>query len=172
MLAHMISAVYQRISGSRFGDPRHDAGRSLTMMGVLSKIFSKNGLLYCWNIAVRILPYRDQYWRVNGKLHLVDGPAYIGADGTEVWLQDGNLHRLDGPAYIGADGYHAWLQNGVLHRLDGPAWIGADGDQAWWVNDRDISTEVAEWMTRMEIPPYDEWTDVEKTLFRMIASSL
>ena len=78
----------------------------------------------------------------------------------------------DDSAYTYADGTQSWWQNGELHRVDGPASISADGSQSWWIDGRDITAEVEEWMTRMEIPPYDKWSDFELMLFRMISTSL
>ena len=104
----------------------------------------------------------DKEWRLNGKLHRLDGPAIEWADGTESWFHNGYLHRLDGPAVKSADGttvwkrygkFHRldgpaiewasgakdWWQNGKRHRLDGPAVIGADGSKAWYINGKNYS---------------------------------
>ena len=51
-------------------------------------------------------------WRLNGLWHREDGPAYIGADGTQDWYLNGQRHREDGPAYIKADGTKQWYLNG------------------------------------------------------------
>jgi len=41
---------------------------------------------------------QEHQWRLNGKLHRLDGPAVIYDSGTEVWYKHGMFHRLDGPA--------------------------------------------------------------------------
>jgi hypothetical protein len=95
-------------------------------------------------------------WRLDG-LHRIDGPAFIGADGTMIWYKHGKRHRdiapdgTDEPAAIinhviyARKGYnllyrvsvycHEWWYNGVLHRDDGPARIlfaGKDGQEWEW----------------------------------------
>ena len=60
-------------------------------------------------------------WRLNGKLHRLDGPAIEAADGTKVWYLDGLRHRLDGPAIEWLEGAVEYWVNGLRHRLDGPA---------------------------------------------------
>ena len=71
-------------------------------------------------------------------------------------------HRLDGPAFIGADGTQEWWVNGQLHRLDGPAVIGADGTQEWWVNGKNITREANQWMTQQSINwPWDSNTHAQ-----------
>ncbi len=116
--------------------------------------------------------------RLDGQPHRVDGPAYIRADGTQEWWVEGKRHRLDGPAVVRADGTQEWWVEGKRHRLDGPAYIDlhrldgpavvrADGTQTWWVNDMGITSEVVQWMREQQIPPYVQWTDREKVLFKL-----
>ena len=71
-------------------------------------------------------------WKLKGKLHRLDGPAFVSVRGKE-WYRNGKLHRVDGPALELADGTKEWLQNGELHRLDGPAHIDRSRS-TWWVN--------------------------------------
>jgi hypothetical protein len=47
------------------------------------------------------------------------------------WPESRRLHRVDGPAIVWADGTQEWWVEGQLHRVDGPAIIYADGDQVW-----------------------------------------
>jgi hypothetical protein len=66
----------------------------------------------------------SEHWKMNGKLHRVDGAAVIWRDGTtgvvkkEYWLRHGEPHREDGPAYIKRKGdtgrvyYSVWYQDG------------------------------------------------------------
>ena len=74
----------------------------------------------------------DQEWYQAGKRHRVDGPAVTSAYDTKEWYLDGKLHRVDGPAIILADGYKAWYQAGRLHRVDGPAMTWVDGAESWY----------------------------------------
>ena len=73
-------------------------------------------------------------YRLNGKLHRLDGPAIERADGAKTWYVDGKLHRMDGPAMEWASGTKAWWVDNKRHRLDGPAFELADGYKEWWVD--------------------------------------
>jgi hypothetical protein len=55
-------------------------------------------------------------------------------NGYKEWRVDGKLHRLDGPAIEFTNGSKAWYVDNRLHRLDGPAVEWADGSRQWWVN--------------------------------------
>ena len=69
----------------------------------------------------------------------------------EEWLENGKLHRLDGPAWIeyrpdGSVESEKWWENGKRHRLDGPAQIGyrPDGSvesEKWYRNDSKLGEE-------------------------------
>jgi hypothetical protein len=63
----------------------------------------------------------------------------VHPNGTKEWRLRGRLHRTDGPAYEWADGSKAWFLNGNRHRTDGPAWEWADGPKEWWLNGKAIS---------------------------------
>jgi hypothetical protein len=57
----------------------------------------------------------------------------------------------------GIDGVQRWYVNGQLRRFDGPAFIHTDGSQEWWVNGQNISDQINEWMTKLDITyPFDE----------------
>lgn len=79
-------------------------------------------------------------YRVNGKLHREDGPAYHDMGGNECWFYDNKLHREGGPAETWR-GTERWYRHGQLHREGGPAVIYNNpdfahyGDQEWWQND-------------------------------------
>ena len=47
--------------------------------------------------------YGDVVFRLNGRLHRVDGPAWVACNGDAEWRQAGLLHRVDGPAMEFAD---------------------------------------------------------------------
>jgi len=57
-------------------------------------------------------PNGTKEWRLNGKVHRVDGPAVECAGGEKVWYLNGQRHRVDGPANEGADGSKQWYLNG------------------------------------------------------------
>jgi hypothetical protein len=96
-------------------------------------------------------------WRVKGKLHRLEGPAIIWANGTQEWWVHNKKHRIDGPAFIAADGTQAWWVNGLLHKLDGPAIILANGNQHWYINGKEITREVNDWMEKQKVKwPWDE----------------
>jgi hypothetical protein len=61
--------------------------------------------------------------------------------GTKRWRLNGKYHREDGPAYEGADGRKEWALNGKLHREDGPAVEYPDGQKVWWLNDEKVHPE-------------------------------
>ncbi len=84
-----------------------------------------------------------------------------------MWLVEGKRHRLDGPAVVRVDGTQEWWVEGKLHRLDSPAVSYADGSRAWYVNDRDITSEVEQWMREQQIPSHEHWSDREKVLFKL-----
>ena len=62
-------------------------------------------------------------WYHEGKLHRLDGPAWISKSEEETrWYKDGVLHREDGPA-IQSPSMEVWYLNGKYHRIGGPAYI-------------------------------------------------
>ena len=73
-------------------------------------------------------------YRLNGKYHRIDGPAFMAADGTQEWHINGLYHREDGPAIIYADGSQFWYLNGKCHREDGPAVMRTGGILVWYLN--------------------------------------
>jgi len=78
--------------------------------------------------------YGNKIWRLDGKWHREDGPAYEYANGDKEWYLHGKLHREDGPAAEHADGTKAWYLNGFYHRENGPAVERANGTKAWWLH--------------------------------------
>ena len=80
-----------------------------------------------------------QEWRLNGKMHREDGPAYLSHDGWKAWYLNGKLHREGGPAVIGSDGYNAWWLKDERHREDGPAIVYPDGNKEWWLNNKEVT---------------------------------
>jgi len=110
-----------------------------------------------------------QSWTVDGKLHRIDGPAFIWTDGSEEWYQHGELHRTDGPAVEWADGEKEWWKYGTRHRLDGPAAIHSDGTKLWFINGIDITKDVKTWLKTNNITyPF---TQEEQTQFILTFAS-
>ena len=60
----------------------------------------------------------------------------VSPDGTKQWRLDGKLHRVDGPACEYANGEKHWLLHGKYHRVDGPAIEYAHGEKRWWLNNK------------------------------------
>lgn len=92
---------------------------------IFDKFFNKTGKAV---VNGRVCWYKD------GKLHRIDGPAYIDGLGTKHWYINGELHREDGPAVEHYNGVKEWCMNGYLHRTDGPAVEYPNGDKEWFVN--------------------------------------
>ena len=80
----------------------------------------------------------DKEWRLNGKLHRLDGPAIEWMDGHKAWYVNGLPHREDGPAFEFSNGSKHWYLNGKCHREDGPAVDGVNGDKCWFYQDKKI----------------------------------
>lgn len=74
------------------------------------------------SIKTKLLDGTVEY-RLNGKLHRVDGPAVEYPDGRKRWYQDDKLHRLDGPAIEYPYGTKEW-------------WLGT---KEWWLDGKQLS---------------------------------
>jgi len=86
----------------------------------------------------------------------------VDENGTQEWRVNGRLHRLDGPACIRADGIQQWLVNDQLHRTDGPAVIRADGTQQWCVDGNFITRQVQAWIAVQNVSwPWDDDTQIQ-----------
>ena len=92
-------------------------------------------------------------YKLNGKCHRTDGPAFVGSDGTQMWYLNGKRHREDGPAIIYGDGTQYWCLNGKYRREDGPAVIYVDGTQEWYLNDRKYS--FTDYCKQLKLPDED-----------------
>jgi hypothetical protein len=75
----------------------------------------------------------DKEWWFNGKRHREDGPVE-DSDNYKEWWINGKRHREDGPAIDWIHGTREWYLNGKRHRLDGPATEWVHGDKEWWIN--------------------------------------
>ena len=84
----------------------------------------------------KVSPDGTKQWRLDGKLHRVDGPACEDTDGDKYWYLNGKRHRVDGPAVEWANGDKQWYLNGKCHRVGGPAAEYADGNKHWYLNGR------------------------------------
>ena len=55
-----------------------------------------------------------------------------------------------------------WYWGNQRHRTDGPAIIDSTGYQGWWINGKNITEQVEQWMEHREIYyPWDESSQVE-----------
>ena len=81
----------------------------------------------------------SEQYRVNGKLHREDGPAFEHHNGTKHWHLNGNLHREDGPAVENPNGTKHWYLNGKYHREDGPAIEYSSGVKYWYLHGENLS---------------------------------
>lgn len=98
----------------------------------------------------------SQYWKVNGKLHRLDGPAVISPDGTQIWYWNDAIHRLDGPAVIWDNGAQEWWEYGdrmfIIHiaprtivvqqNIDFsqyPSISPTDGEDTYHIDDEDLA---------------------------------
>jgi len=77
----------------------------------------------------------------------------IDKDGIIRYSLNGRLHRLDGPAFIYPDGTQSWWLNGKYHRTDGPAIIYVDGTEEWYLNDRKYS--FTDYCKQLKLPDED-----------------
>ncbi len=87
----------------------------------------------------------EQWRRADGRLHRIDGPAYIEVrdDGSAStgWYREGKLYRGDGPAGVDVhpDGTRSerWYIDDQPHRADGPACVIVHPDgsriEEWWI---------------------------------------
>ncbi len=110
------------------------------------------------NGRVKLITYK-----VNGRIHRDDGPAFQEWNGTgvlnyESWRQNGRLHRDNGPAHrrwnnAGVLIVEIWWKNDRWHRYNGPAyqqWNNA-GElivEEWCQNGRDLPPEEIEKILR------------------------
>jgi len=89
---------------------------------------------------------------------------YINIHGDVEWRVNGKLHRVDGPAQIFANrNYKAWWLNGERHRTDGPAIVTTIMShliELWFLNDNELYN-VNEWVKENNFTiPFDEPTQM------------
>lgn len=75
-------------------------------------------------------------YRLHGKLHRMDGPAWIQKGGAQKWFHAGRMHREDGPAWIVPRFFARFYKEGHKHRSDGPAIIFSQGTMFWFNNNK------------------------------------
>ena len=87
-------------------------------------------------------------WHKDNLLHRDnDKPALIWPGGPIAWYKNGLRHRDDDkPALIGEEGSLYWFKNDLLHRVCGPAMIHSKSKIEWWINDKNITKEVEDWL--------------------------
>ena len=80
-------------------------------------------------------PDGTKHWKLNGKLHRLDGPAVERKSGTNLWFAYGNFHRVDGPALeCEYSAKNAWYLGGK--------WLNTREVENWIKQNKiDLSTE-------------------------------
>jgi hypothetical protein len=66
----------------------------------------------------------DKFWRLNGKVHRVDGPAIDAINGNKFWYLHDKCHREDGPAIEYSNGDKRWYLDNKLYTFDN--WLEAN----------------------------------------------
>ena len=65
---------------------------------------------------------------------------------------------------------NAWMwfshDESILHREYAPA-VEADNYEQWYIHGVNITTDILEWIERLALPPWQQWTDIEKALFKL-----
>jgi len=79
-----------------------------------------------------------------GRLHRIDGPALIHANGSVKWYRHGVRHREGAPACVYVNGTRKWYRDGLRHRDDGPAATYPDGRRIWFHDGVEVHRETAE----------------------------
>jgi hypothetical protein len=83
----------------------------------------ESGNIFCYKTGTRVFHNPDgaavetkacKSWRLNGRYHRLDGPAFEYSNGAKEYWVNNKLHRLDGPAVLNTDGAaNEWWINGV-----------------------------------------------------------
>jgi hypothetical protein len=87
---------------------------------------------------------RIEHRDAEGRLHRLDGPALIHANGSTKWYRHGRRHRQDAPACVYVNGTRKWYRDGLRHRDDGPAATYPDGRRIWFQDGVKVHQETAE----------------------------
>jgi len=129
--------------------------------------FNEDGFLHRENNRPARIKFsgRMEYY-YNSERHRENGPAIVYPNGDYIYYIFGRRHRLNGPASL-LNSSITWCENGLVHRLDGPAYISENKNIFYFVNGHDITKQVNAWIEQLGIRPWEEWTDVEKVLFRL-----
>lgn len=72
----------------------------------------------------------------------------INYNGTTWWRLNGQLHRLNGPASTSVWGYYAYWVNNRRHRIDGPAILHINGSVEYWINGRRLNEYESMFLTK------------------------
>lgn len=88
----------------------------------------------------------DEAW------HCDDGPAYIRE------FEDGIIHTK-------------WFHQDKLHRYDGPAVTNSDDDLGYYINNRNVTDIVKEWLAERNYT-WETMSDIEKWELELFTRSL
>ena len=117
-----------------------------------------------------LYPNGDEEWYLHGRLSRPDGPAMIRKGQGRYWMKNGIFHRLGNKPALITRNEKEWYVEGELHRSDGPAVVRKNGTIEWYINGTFLGSSVEEWRLQNGIPPWNTWTNTEKTLFRLCFS--
>ena len=91
-----------------------------------------NGLLHSIDDKPAMVRHLEdqKIWYSFGELDRIDKPAVI-SPGTREWRRKGKLHNMNGPAIVRANGDKEWWLNGYRQPLVTPNVIRGDGTREW-----------------------------------------
>ena len=114
-----FEALHPRGGGGRFTNKSHSApSLALSAPAPVEPVFEVQTLDApdpAGGFDMSVDAPTGRRYLADGKLHRLDGPAYVGKDGTQEWYVHGELHRDGGPAVV-ADGGEEWYDHGRLTR--------------------------------------------------------
>jgi hypothetical protein len=79
---------------------------------------------------------------------------------NKVWKLHGKLHRTDGPAFEHANGTNHWFLHDRHHRTDGPAIEWHNGDKDWYLHGEDMPFDT--WLDQNP-----DMTGEEKVMYKL-----
>lgn len=85
-----------------------DSRREWRIHGKLHREYDEPAIVYCNG---------DMEWWVNGKNHRKEGNPSVISKSVKMWRVDGKLHRLDGPAIERTSGYTEYWVDGKPTQL-------------------------------------------------------
>ena len=156
----MIELTWQRVDVSRYIDYKRDGYRQTRSSG-----HNKKGTIYRYAKRVGCTIYRIR--EIYGNSNIEPG-AKIQWEEKYTTLIIKSAAELRGIRWsVSING-----KRDVNHRDDGPAIIRyydypVIGETKWYIHVVDITEEVTAWLAEMDLPPFYEWNDGHKALFKL-----